>query len=91
MAETREQILGQIETLLGKFLTTDAETDTQVMVTGYVFKVIGRTFDTDVHRMHGWGAPDEQDANLTLGLAAGLSRDVEAWYDSVVLYDEDDD
>lgn len=93
MTETREQLLGQIETLLGKFLTADSETDSQVMVTGYVFKVVGRTFESDgeVRRIHGWAAPEEQDVNLTLGLANGLGRDVESWYDSFVLYDDEDE
>lgn len=93
MTDTREAILGEIENLLGRFLTADSETDAQVMVTGYVFKVVGRTFgdDDEVRRLHGWACPEEQEAHMTLGLAAGLARDTESWYDSVVVYEDDED
>lgn len=57
-----------------------------------MFKVKGRAWgeNGDVSRIHVWAAPEEQDTDMTLGIATGLLRDVEIWYDAVNGYDEDD-
>ena len=96
MTDTRDSILGEIETLIGRYLVAETpHANASVMVTGFVFKASARTFrDGEHHKLTGWAASEDQDTHLTLGLAMGLGIDAQEWYADVMsgsLTDDDDE